>query len=175
MLVRARLGVTPPAVADRAHLSDLFLLAAGDESREVVDGDPDLRRLLASTAIDSGGSVSLYWEQYDLAPDVVSRVNLEVLPLSQSEGLLRGVLRAITRSSGAVIRSSWSEARGGGAVVVRSRALDVSKLAPGDYEIKLAVTLPGQPSATAIRRFSIVGRPGVGRGGRGGRGGIGGL
>ncbi len=160
ILVRARFGMAPPSEPrQRVQLSDLFVfdttggLAVGSDGVASVLG-----RLSATTRVDSGSTVGLYWENYGVVAGDKAKMHLEVVQLGIRRGRLQGLSRSLTGARDVVIDKQWNDAPSsdpGAQPSARSIAVNLKALPPGEYSLELTLSASGQKAITVTRKVTI--------------------
>jgi hypothetical protein len=151
---RARVGVAPVRAAG-VTLSDLLLLSEAGERPASLEEAIAVAR--GSTQATAGEGVALYWEIYGLPADV-EEVTVAVSIAGGTAGWARRRLEALgVVSAETPVRVRWTEELNGEDVVSRSIAIGIPADArPGTYTLELSVDVPGQATAVAERRITVV-------------------
>ncbi|HSU14943.1 hypothetical protein [Longimicrobium sp.] len=137
---RARFGADLRRPAEHGiAISDVLLLDRDARPRSLDEAAPLAR---GSTRFRAGERVAMYWEVYGLEP----RADSVAFSLALSRKRTRGA---------APVRMRWSEAVPGGAIVPRSLALTLPRLAPGDYVIEVSVRTRMGTTVTTRREITI--------------------
>lgn len=149
---RARYGLGARA-ADGSR-GDVLLLGGGDPLPASLDAA--LARALTSDRVRRSEPIALYWE---LRPSTTPTVNM-TLTLEPLEPT--GMVHALARRLGLAgdrheLRLSWRDQRRDASTVeARALALDVSRLAPGRYELRLVSDTPGAQRVEARRTIELL-------------------
>lgn len=149
---RARYGLGARAF-DGARGDVLFL--AGGEPLPASLGEA-IPRALTSARVRRSQPMALYWE---LRPSTVRTVNMTLTlePLEPS-----GVMHRLARRLGIggdrrALHLTWrDQRRGDGSIEPRALALDVSRLAPGRYALRLVSETPGAQRVEARRDIELL-------------------
>jgi hypothetical protein len=152
---RARL---PIAFADssprRIHLSDLALFTPGDSLPATLDAF--LSMASASSTVERGARIGLFWEMYGLRESDAELV-LRVQVVRNGRSWLRraGERVGLVGRPGPVAFGWQEDPRTAAGVAARSIVVDLAGVDPGDYRIEVSLSGDGAP-VTAARRIRIV-------------------
>ena len=151
-VARARYGLTLGDGENGRGPLDLLLFEPGAGSTRSL-GEA-LERALTGDRLSRTRSLGLYWELYadDEQPVVVS-LTMEEVGVKWTHRLAR-TLRLADR--GGPIDLRWKDQPDRDArISARVMQLDISRLRPGRYRIRLTVTRPGAPPELAMREVAI--------------------
>jgi hypothetical protein len=164
-IARFRSGATPPMMPDqRITISDLLIFApdttraAEEQPRTLEDVLP---RAFGTTTVDRRTPLGLYWETYGLGRTDTAIVALTAEREGGGEGVLQRLgmaLGLVDRPSGVTVRYALEPSRaGGGSTSTAGQALSIglNALAPGNYNLKLEVSVSGQELVTSKRAITI--------------------
>ena len=153
---RLRYGVRPRADGGRIDVSDLLLFAPTTSDAAPHHLAEAIERALTTTRVSARRPLGLYWETYGVKPE--GEVIGVGLTIERAEGgwLRRAAekVKLATRSS--PLRLEWQEVPDR-AEYVASRAvtIDLSRMAPGRYEIRLVLTPRDQPPVETTREIIV--------------------
>lgn len=149
-------GVVQPIPNDsgKPAISDLLLFDATDSLASTLDGA--IASAYGNNSIAQDRKVGVYWESYgDTAADSARAVSLTLTPIAPS--LVTRVIRALgVGKKLAPVDVRWRDASAGATMQPRSVLLDLSQVAPGRYELRLAIG-EGQAARSAARDV-VIGR-----------------
>jgi hypothetical protein len=165
ILGRSRFVARPPSGPDqRVRMSDLLLHRITDVTPVALEGQNGAAALmLPTTRLARPSRIGVFWETYGTQPGEQVRCQLEVKPIRIERGFgerLRRVISLSGRDGG--MRVEWTEwtprdssSHGSFGAWSQSRALDISALRPGDYDLVVSVIAADQQPFRVVRRFSI--------------------
>jgi hypothetical protein len=118
-------------------LSDLLLFDASDSLGS--DLESVSQNALGTLILPRDRKTGVYWEMYNVsAADSALGVSLTLTPMS--EGILRRAVRALgIGQSPSPLNIKWSEPGIASAIAARAVQLDLSRIAPGRYELSLEI------------------------------------
>ena len=151
---RARYGVSYPERAGRVTVSDVLLYAADDSTPTRLDEAAP--RALSTTRVSARKPLGLFWETYGVKP-AGETLGVSLTIEEAGAPFLRRAARVLRLSEkGSPLRVQWQEVpdRESG-VASRAVAVDLSRLAPGKYRVRLTVTPVGEPPATSTREIEL--------------------
>jgi hypothetical protein len=152
--VRARYGARLARPAAGVGVSDLLLLADADSQPAALDDA--VRRARPSLVVVAPERLTIYWEVYGLAEAALPLdVSLALLP-PKAGWFRRAAERLSLKNPASPILLRWQERPHPTALLGRALAIDVPKLPPGRYTLRLTVTPPGGPPAVAERVVEVV-------------------
>jgi hypothetical protein len=168
---RARFGVAPPATLASLRpgeiaISDPVVLRAPPGDGVLPhETDAALARMATSTTVGRDGRLGVYWETYGVKPTDTVAVAVWIERYTP-QGIARrlGIALNITQDLNTPVVVSWREPQPSHRVHViparvpivgRSVVLDVSALAPGDYWLDVAVSLPGREAVRGRRSITV--------------------
>ena len=136
----------------RLVLSDpLLMTPTGPDLPE--DRDAAVARMLATTTIEAGDELAVYWEVYGAVVAWPLRVSLSVE--GDRPGLLTRTLRALRlRSAPRVPAVSWTQTATMG-VEPMALAVDIANLDTGEYTLRIRVAGPDGSVAETERHFRV--------------------
>jgi hypothetical protein len=149
---RARYGLSLGEGASAREALDFLLFEPGPESARSLEEALD--RALSGARLSRSTPLGLYWELYgdDPQPVVVS-LTMEEIGVGWTHRLARTLHLA---DRGGPIDLRWKDQPDRGArVSPRVMRLDISRLRPGRYRIRLTVTHPGSPPQLATREVEV--------------------
>lgn len=153
---RARFGVHPPEAPHGGFaLSDLLLFAPADTLPATLDDAAP--RALATLRVRADAPLGVYWESY-VADSLARTVQLTLTVQGKRDGVARRVKRFLLRQDApGELRLRWSETPNApDGVQPRAIAVDLSRLTPGEYALRLTATLAGQHPVTRERTIEVV-------------------
>lgn len=153
---RARYGLGARATTD--SVGDLLLVRPGDH--DVATLDEALARAYVTSRISRRDRLGLYWElpRRFAGASGTGEVEMSLALEPVRDG---GVLRSLARRIGLgdhrrSLRLAWRDRRRSGGVGPRSMALDVGRLAPGRYELRLVARPDDGPVVEARRAIELL-------------------
>jgi hypothetical protein len=149
---RVRYGLALGAAANgRGSLDFLLFAPAAGSTRSLEEA---LERALTGGRLSRSTPLGLYWELYaDDAQPVVVSLTMEEVGVKWTRRLARTLHLA---DRGGPIDLRWKDQPDRGArVSPRVMRLDISRLRPGRYHIRLTVTHPGEPPQLATREVEV--------------------
>jgi hypothetical protein len=169
--LRTRFGVVPPSAlnalrsGERALSDPVLLRAPADGSAIPDDVDGALALMLGGTVLRAAGRLGVYWESYGFdARDSVA-VEVRIQPLVDVGTMQRlGIALKLSDDPRRSVSARWQEPQSGRTarsldlrvpVQVRSVVLDVSRLQPGSYELRVLVGRRASEWVHASRVFRI--------------------
>jgi hypothetical protein len=153
---RARYAVTPPAAAGRLGVSDLLIFAprgADSTSHKLADVLP---LMLHGTRVSAARPLGVFWETYGVRPDGESLVVSLTIERIKEGWARRAAERLHLAAPFSPMAVHWQEVPDAtDHLTSRAVTLDLSRLAPGRYEISLTVTPHDAPPAVARRAIVV--------------------
>ena len=151
---RARYGVSLPEGAGRVTVSDLLLYAGGDSTPARLDEAAS--RALATNRVSARKPLGLFWETYGVRP---TGETLSVSLTIEEAGapFLRRAARVLRLSEkGSPLRVQWQETPDRDSrIASRAVSVDLSRLRPGKYRVRLTVTPAGESPAASARDIEL--------------------
>ncbi|HKO14951.1 MAG TPA: hypothetical protein VJU87_01875 [Gemmatimonadaceae bacterium] len=154
--VRARFAVRPPYATSRLTTSDLLLFApvpGGSPPASLAAARP---LMLATDTVSARAPLGLFWETYGL------RASGETLDASLSverigTTWLRHTVEALHLASrGAPVHVHWQERPGlQDGIASRAVVLDLSRLSPGRYRVRLTLAARGDHATVTTREIEV--------------------
>ena len=167
---RTRFGVMVPeplnALRGARALSPPLLFEPPDDDRPTLNAEDAVRRMFGTTTFRKARRIGIYWEAYGFtaADDVTIEVRMD---REDRPGVLArvGGVFGLSRDASGSLGIQWREALGSSRAIqqnegdvplqLRSIILDVSRLAPGTYRLRLSSTLAGAPAVTSERALVL--------------------
>jgi len=147
----ARRGLEPLHL-DGVGLSDPLLLRVR-VGELPANRDQAVAAMRATTRIDRGDEMPVYWEVYGLESG--QRMDISVSLAGEREGVLTRVLHALGAGADEPAPAvTWVESVSGPTHPM-AIAIDIRSLEDGDYTLELTVTGPDGSTAGAERRFEV--------------------
>jgi len=152
---RARYGVSLPNIAGRVTVSDLLLYSGGESTPKRLEDA--VTHAIATTRVSASKPLGLFWETYGIRPD--GEVLSVALTIEETSApFMRRAARVLHLSDkGSPLRVQWQEVPDRETrIASRAVAVDLGRLTPGKYRVRLTVTAAGEAPATATREIEIV-------------------
>jgi hypothetical protein len=157
---RARYGVVFPgsdsgAHAGRVSVSDMLLFAGGGPSPRQLDSA--VARALTTTRVPARAPLGLFWEMYGVKPEG-EKLSIALTIQETGTAFLRRAARVLhLADKGSPLSVQWQEVpdRATG-IASRAVTVDLARLTPGRYRIRLTVTPNDAPPTFATREIEIV-------------------
>ena len=153
---RLRYGVRPSTSDGRVAVSDLLMFAAhpGDSTpRRLTDVLP---LALHDDHVSATQALGLFWETYGVRPEGETMAVALTIDRIKEGWARRAAERLHLATPFAPMKVQWQEVPDrGDHVASRSVTLDLSRLAPGRYEIALTLTPSDAPSVVTKREVVI--------------------
>ena len=153
---RARYAVTPRSPAGRVGVSDLLIFTPqGDETR-LHDLDAVLPLVVHDDHVSATQPIGIFWEAYGVRAEGESfAVALQIDRIKEG-WRRRAAERLHLASPFSPVTVQWQEMpNGANHVAARAMALDLSRLEPGRYEIRLTLTAKDELAAVATREIVV--------------------
>lgn len=148
---RLRLGVLPLATGAVA-LSDVLVLSPRTPELP-ASLDEAMASMHPQTWIGNAGELIVYWEIYGIEANEM--VEITVALQQGGAGLLTRVLRTLgTRPGAPATTVSWSEPVSGPTHPM-AMTVDVNRLEPGNYELKVDIRAPDGATSTTTRSVRL--------------------
>jgi len=153
---RARFGLRPPPSSGRVGVSDLVLFAAPSADSMPHRLDDALPLALRSDRLGRTVRLGLFWEFYGVRAEGESFAVSITIERIETGWMRRSAERLHLATPFSPLRLQWMEVpdRENG-VASRAVTLDLSRLAPGRYEISLRVTPSDSPPMVAKRVLTV--------------------
>ena len=153
---RARYAVTPPIQIGRIGMSDLLIFTPPTAETPLHGLDAVLPLALQDDRVSATQPVGIFWEAYGVRSE---GENLDVaLQIDRiKEGWRRRTAERLHLASPfSPVKVQWQEMPNGvNRVASRAMALDLSRLDPGRYEIRLTLTAKDEPAVVATREIVV--------------------
>lgn len=153
---RARYAVAPPIHGGRVGISDLLIFTPPSADTQLHGLDAVLPLALHDDRVSATQPVGIFWETYGVRLegedlDVVLQID------RVKEGWRRRAAERLHLASPfSPVKVQWQEMPNGKSrVASRAMALDLSRLEPGRYEIRLTLTARDEPAAVATREIVV--------------------
>ena len=155
-VARARYGLPFPGSSGRLGVSDLVLLADGEGVPKSLE--EAFRRALTTDRVSASKPLVLFWETYGVRASG-ERLGISLTIEETGTNLLRRAARVLRLSEkGSPVNIQWQEVPNHDTgVATRVISVDLSRITPGRYRIRLTVTPTDGPPGSASREI-IVGR-----------------
>ena len=153
---RARYAVTPPAPHGRIAISDLLIFASPASDAQIRGLDAVLPLALHDDHVSASQPVGVFWEAYGLRSEGENfDVTLQIDRIREG-WRRRAAERLHLASPFSPVKVRWREMPDGAdRVASRAMTLDLSRLDPGRYEIRLSLTAKDELAAVATREIVI--------------------
>ena len=153
---RARYALTPPVAAGRIGISDLLIFASPGSDAQLHDLDAVLPLALHDERLSATQPVGVFWEAYGLRPEGESfDVALQIDRIKEG-WRRRAAERLHLASPFSPVKVRWQETPNGtDRIASRTMTLDLSRLEPGRYEIRLTLTAKDELAAVATREIVV--------------------
>jgi len=153
---RLRYGITPPRDVGRVSVSDLLMFAppGGDASPHTL---PEVTSLmLHDLHVSAKEPLGVFWETYGVKAEGESVAVTLTIERIKEGWARRAAERMHLATPFSPMRVQWQELPNQvDHVASRTMMLDLSKLDPGRYEIRLMVSPKGEPSVVTKREIMI--------------------
>ena len=153
---RLRYGVTPPLDVGRVSVSDLLMFTppGGDASPHTLAEVTPL--MLHDLHVSASEPLGVFWETYGVRPEGESiAVSLTIERIKEGWAR-RAAERLHLATPFSPMRVQWQELPSQSEhVASRSMTIDLSKLDPGRYELRLTVSPRGEPAVVTKREIFI--------------------
>ena len=153
---RARYAVTPPPQIGRLGVSDLLIYTPPSPDTQLRGLDAVLPFAVHDDHVSATQPVGVFWEAYGVRSEGESfDVALQIDRIKEG-WRRRAAERLHLASPFSPVKVQWQEMPGGvNRVASRAMALDLSRLEPGRYEIRLTLTAKDEPAAVAAREIVV--------------------
>ena len=154
--VRARYAVTPSAPSGRIAISDLLIFASPGSDAQLHGLDAVLPLALHDDHVSATQPVGVFWEAYGVRSEGESfDVALQIDRIKEG-WRRRAAERLHLASPFSPVKVRWQEMPNGvDRVASRAMTLDLSRLDPGRYEIRLTLTAKDELAAVATREIVV--------------------
>ena len=154
--VRARYAVTPSAPSGRIAISDLLIFASPGSDAQLHSLDAVLPLALHDDHVSATQPVGVFWEAYGVRAEGESfDVALQIDRINEG-WRRRAAERLHLASPFSPVKVRWQEMPNGvDRVASRAMTLDLSRLDPGRYEIRLTLTAKDELAAVATREIVV--------------------
>lgn len=153
---RARYAITPPSPTGRIAISDLLIFAPSTADAQVHSLDAVLPLVVHDDHVSAAQPVGVFWEAYGVKSEGET-VDVALQIDRIKEGWRRRAAERLHLASPfSPVKVQWQEMpNGADRVASRAMALDLSRLEPGRYEIRLILTAKDELSAVATREILV--------------------
>ena len=153
---RDRYAVTPRAWGGRVAVSDLLIFAPPREETQPRGLDAVLPLALHGDHVSAAQPLGIFWEAYGVrSAGETFDVGLTIERVKEG-WRRRAAERLHLASPFSPVRVQWQEKpNGGDGAASRAMTLDLSRLDPGRYEIRLTLTPQDAPPAVAVRELVV--------------------
>jgi hypothetical protein len=153
---RARYAVTPSSPTGRVGISDLLIFTPQGDETQLHSLDAVLPLVVHDDHVAATQPVGIFWEAYGAQPagetfDVALQID------RIKEGWRRRAAERLHLASPfSPVTVQWSEMpNASNQIAARAMALDLSRLEPGRYEIRLTLAAKDEPAAVATREIVV--------------------
>lgn len=154
---RARFAPKLPATGSRLSLSDLLFYTPRDSTAPATLSDAVPRALHAERA-PSSRQIGVFWEAYGVRAEGGESVNYALLVTPEGQSILhRAFVKLHLMESDRTLSVQWREvpaAKDG--IASRGVTVDLSRLKPGRYSVRLSLTSGTEPPIVAERSIEIL-------------------
>ena len=153
---RARYAVTPRTQAGRVGVSDLLIFTPQGDETQLHTLDAVLPLAVHDDRVSASQPVGVFWETYGVRPDGETfDVALQIERIKEG-WRRRAAERLHLASPFSPVTVQWREMPNGqDRIAARAMALDLSRLEPGRYEIRLMLTAKDELSAVVTREIVV--------------------
>jgi hypothetical protein len=153
---RTRFGVTPPAPTGRVAVSDLLIFAPLAGAAEPHSLDAVLPLARRDDRVSASQPVGIFWETYGVRSEGETfDVGLSIERVKEG-WRRRAAERLHLASPFAPMKVQWQEMPNtADHVAARAMTLDLSRLEPGRYALRLTLTPSDAPAVTATREVVV--------------------
>ena len=153
---RTRYAVTPAAARGRISISDLLIFASPGSDAQVRSLDAVLPLAMHDDHVSAAQPVGVFWEAYGLRSEG-ENVDVALQIDRVKEGWRRRAAERLHLASPfSPVKVQWQEMPDGAdRIASRAMTLDLSRLEPGRYEIRLTLTAKDELAAVATREIVV--------------------
>ena len=153
---RSRYAVTPPMPNGRIAISDLLIFASPGSDAQIHGLDAVLPLALHDDRVSAAQPVGVFWEAYGVRSEGESfDVTLQIDRIKEG-WRQRAAERLHLASPFSPVKVQWQEMPNGvDPIASRAMTLDLSRLEPGRYEIRLTLTAKDEPAAVTTREIIV--------------------
>lgn len=153
---RARYAVTPPSASGRIGVSDLLIFTPQGDATQLHNLEAVLPLAVHDDRVSASQPVGVFWEAYGVRAEG-ERFDVALQIDRIKEGWRRRAAERLHLASPfSPVTVQWQEMPDGSShVAARAMALDLSRLEPGRYEIRLTLTAKDELAAVATREIVV--------------------
>jgi hypothetical protein len=153
---RSRYAVTPPSLTHRIGISDLLIFAPRGDESQIHDLDAVLPLALHDDHVSATQPLGIFWEAYGVRAEG-EHLDVALQVDRVKEGWRRRAAERLHLASPfSPVKVQWEELPNEvNHIAARAMALDLSRLEPGRYEIRLTLTAKDELAAVATREIVI--------------------
>jgi hypothetical protein len=153
---RARYAIAPPAAPGRIGISDLLIFTPTSPDAQLYALDAVLPLALHDDHVSASRPVGVFFETYGARPEGETfDVALQIDRIKEG-WRQRAAERLHLASPFSPVKVQWQESPNGeNRIASRAMTLDLSRLEPGRYEIRLTLTAKDELAAVATREIVV--------------------
>jgi hypothetical protein len=153
---RDRYAVAPPSWSGRVAISDLLIFAPSGEDTPPRGLDAVLPLALHDDRVSAAQPLGIFWEAYGVRPAGETFDVALTIERIKEGWRRRAAERLHLAAPFSPVKMQWQEIpNGGDRAASRAMTLDLSRLDPGRYEIRLTLTPKDAPPAIARRELVV--------------------